>query len=233
MNIFIATIIENKAYLREDECHHCCKVLRYKSGDTLRVIDGNGKMYEGVLETATPKLCVIKIVAEIGKQVEDDRKLHIVIAPTKQIERIEWMIEKCVEVGVNAISFIQCKNSERTVLKHERLIKVIESAVKQSLRLYIPKLNPIIKFNDFIKTQNSGALYIAHCHHNFEKVEYKIALKNQANVTVLIGPEGDFTSDEIVSAQAASYKGISLGNSRLRTETAGLFACQAFKILND
>jgi 16S rRNA (uracil1498-N3)-methyltransferase len=157
--------------------------------------------------------------------------LHIAIAPTKNIERIEWFVEKAVEIGIDEISFIKCKNSERTVIKDDRLKKVAEAAVKQSQQAFIPKLNSLIDFKEFIKKDSSEVKLIAHCEKEY-KQHIKQYIATNKSFTVLIGPEGDFTKDEITLALSSSYLPVALGDSRLRTETAGLFACGAFASIN-
>lgn len=229
MNIFIATIIGTKAILTPEESWHCSKVLRKKSGDRVQIIDGKGNFYDGQLESVSEKQCIAQIVAGPLPQVKKDYYLHLAIAPTKQIDRIEWMIEKAVEIGVDELSFIQCKNSERTLVKTDRIKKIVESAVKQSLQAFIPKVNEMISFKETIKIAADQKL-IAHCFEMDKKALKTIDFKNKRSL-VLIGPEGDFTLDEVTIGIGQGFVPISLGENRLRSETAGLYVCQAASIL--
>ena len=231
MNTFFGIIQNNVAILNEDESLHCVKVLRHKVGDIIQVIDGNGTRAIGKIEAAHAKQCAVSLTEkEIVTQTRN-YKLHIAIAPTKNIERIEWFVEKAVEIGIDEISFIKCKNSERTVIKDDRLKKVAEAAVKQSHQAFIPKLNSLIDFKEFIKKDNSDVKLIAHCEKE-SKQHIKQYINTNKLFTVLIGPEGDFTKDEITLALSSAYLTVDLGNSRLRTETAGLFACNALAVIN-
>ena len=231
MNTFFGIIQNNVAILNEDESLHCVKVLRHKVGDIIQVIDGNGTRAIGKIEAAHAKQCAVSLTdKEVVKQTRN-YKLHVAIAPTKNIERIEWFVEKAVEIGIDEISFIKCKNSERTVIKDDRLKKVAEAAVKQSQQSYIPKMNPIIDFKEFIKKNSSDVKLIAHCEKE-SKQHIKKFISTNKTFTVLIGPEGDFTKDEIALALSLNYSPVALGESRLRTETAGLFACGAFASIN-
>jgi 16S rRNA (uracil1498-N3)-methyltransferase len=231
MNTFFGIIQNNAAILNEDESLHCVKVLRHKVGDTIRVIDGKGTIAIGKIEAAHAKQCAVSLLEKEMVKPNRNYNLHVAIAPTKNIERIEWFVEKAVEIGIDEISFIKCKNSERTVIKDDRLKKVAEAAVKQSQQAYIPKLNSLVDFKEFVKTNVSDIKLIAHC----EK-ENRHPLKNQVSTkksfSMLIGPEGDFSKDEIALALMAGYLPVSLGESRLRTETAGLFVCNAFAAIN-
>ena len=229
MNIFIATIENNIGTLTTEESWHCCKVLRMKVGEKLNSIDGKGGFYEGILNLVSEKKCVAEITSQKLKEKRGNYYLHLAIAPTKQIDRIEWMIEKAVEIGIDEISFIQCKNSERVNVKHERILKIVESAVKQSLQPFIPKVNELIVFNEILSAKSDIKL-IAHCFES-EKINLKsIDFKNKSTL-VLIGPEGDFTKEEVETATVNKFIPVSLGENRLRTETAGLYVCQAISML--
>lgn len=231
MNTFFGIIQNNVAILNEDESLHCVKVLRHKVGDIIQVIDGNGTRAIGKIEAAHAKQCAVSLSEkEVVKQTRL-YKIHIAIAPTKNIERIEWFVEKAVEIGVDEISFIKCKNSERTVIKDDRLKKVAEAAVKQSQQAFIPKLNSLVDFKEFIKKDTSDIKLIAHCEKE-SKQHIKQYITTNKTFTVLIGPEGDFTKDEIALALSSTYLPVALGDSRLRTETAGLFACNALAVIN-
>ena len=235
MNIFIAEINKTIATLTAEESWHCCKVLRKKIGDNLVVIDGVGGMFEGELELVSDKKCVAKITKVLAPQAKRNYYLHIAITPTKQIDRIEWAIEKMVEIGIDEISFIQCKNSERTAIKTDRIKKIVESAVKQSLQAFIPKVNDLILVKDLIKNATEDEKLIAHCFDastsSATKTDIKLFdFKNKTNL-ILIGPEGDFSQQEVDLAIENKFSAISLGTNRLRTETAGLYSCQAVSLL--
>lgn len=230
MNIFIANINGQIAELTPEESWHCTKVLRVKAGEAIHLIDGIGNFYEGVLSTVNEKKCVATINVGPKKQNKHPYYLHLAIAPTKNIDRMEWLVEKAVEIGIDEITFVRCKNSERTVIKEDRLIKIAESAVKQSLQAYIPKINGLINFNDVI-TETADLKFIAHCEESSKKILKDFELKNRKSL-VLIGPEGDFTSEEIKLAKTEGFSEISLGANRLRTETAGLFIVSTFSIIH-
>ena len=231
MNTFFGIIQNNVAILNEEESLHCVKVLRHKVGDIIKVIDGNGTRAIGKIEAAHAKQCAVSLTdKEVVKQSRN-YKLHIAIAPTKNIERIEWFVEKAVEIGIDEISFIKCKNSERSVIKDDRLRKVAEAAVKQSQQAFIPKLNTLVDYKEFMKINNSDIKLIAHCEKD-KKQHIKQFISLNKSFTVLIGPEGDFTKDEIAAAISNNYLPVALGESRLRTETAGMFACAAFASIN-
>ena len=230
MNTFFGIIQNNAAILNEDESLHCVKVLRHKVGDTIQIIDGNGTKAVGTIQAAHAKQCAVLLTSKETVAKPRNYYLHIAIAPTKNIERIEWLVEKAVEIGVDEITFLKCNNSERTVVKDDRIKKVVESAMKQSQQSYIPKLNSIIDYKSFIKTNTCDVKLIAHCDESHKESITKHIAPNKS-YTILIGPEGDFSKDEIELALSNNYNAVSLGNSRLRTETAGLYACTAFAIL--
>lgn len=231
MNIFIASVEKKLATLTSEESWHCAKVLRKKTGDKIQLIDGIGNFYEGVLEIVSDKKCTANVTS--GPILQDKRNyyLHLAIAPTKQIDRIEWMIEKAVEIGIDEISFISCKNSERTVIKIDRIIKIVESAVKQSLQAYLPKINDLTSFKEIINSRSADQKLIAHCY-NEEKNDLKQTEFKNKSTLILIGPEGDFSMDEVDMALKNNFKAVSFGSNRLRTETAGLYVCQAASLLS-
>jgi 16S rRNA (uracil1498-N3)-methyltransferase len=224
VNIFIADIQTKEAILNIEESFHCTKVLRYKIGQKIKVTNGQGIWCEASLTQVHEKQCKAEILVTEQRQKRAPY-LHLAIAPTKQIDRIEWMLEKCVELGIEEISFLQCHNSERTVVKKERLEKIIESAFKQSLQAYLPKVNELIKFNSILEIEATQKL-IAHCESS-EKIHINTVSFNNHKTLVLIGPEGDFSSDEILQATHKGFTALNLGTNRLRTETAGLMVCAA------
>lgn len=218
--------------LTPEESLHCCKVLRKKAGDEIRLIDGKGTFYKGILDFVSEKRCTANVTESyVNEAIQRNYYLHLAIAPTKQIDRIEWMVEKAVEIGIDEISFIQCKNSERTVVKPERMLKIVESAVKQSMQAFIPKVNELKNFSEFIHSASADQKLLAHCFDLPKKKLQDLQVKDQRSL-ILIGPEGDFTKEETEAAFQHGFTGIGLGGTRLRTETAGLYVCQAFSILS-
>ena len=230
MNIFIATINKTAAILTPEESWHCSKVLRKKAGDAIHLIDGQGNFFEGILSLVSDKQCTVTITKGPTAQARRNYYLHLGIAPTKQMDRLEWMIEKAVEIGIDEISLIQCKNSERTVVKPERIAKIVESAVKQSLQAFIPKVNMLMPFKEVIQLQSDQKL-IAHCFETEKAFIKSVEFKDRSSL-VLIGPEGDFTQEEVALAATAGFLPVSLGDNRLRSETAGLYVCQAASLLS-
>lgn len=230
MNLFFADISGTQAILGEEESWHCIKVLRHQAGDAITVIDGRGKRATGTIAQAHPKQCLVTITDQDFFERNRPYHLHVAIAPTKNIDRIEWFVEKAVEIGIDELSFLRCKNSERTVIKADRIHKIIDSAVKQSLQYYRPVLHELVDFRPFIDLPDEGMKLIAHCEAD-DKKHVKEYIKAGGRYTLLIGPEGDFTGEEISLAKQRGYLPVSLGENRLRTETAGLYACNCFSIL--
>lgn len=229
MNSFIAHIEEGQGVLTPEESWHCARVLRSKPGEHVRLIDGLGKAWEAELSLVSDKQCVARLLSDPLVDAPRPYSLHLAIAPTKQIDRMEWLAEKAVEIGIDVLSFMQCKNSERTVVKTDRIKKIVESAVKQSLQARIPVVNELLPFKKILECRANHQL-IAHCFEGPKSDLRHLPLKGQS-VLVLIGPEGDFTSEEIKQATEAGFNGLSLGSHRLRTETAGLYVCQALSLL--
>lgn len=232
MYLFYAPDLNTTAcFLNEEESRHCSKVLRLQKDSPIEVIDGKGNFYHAKITVPDPKkTCFIiqETQHEFGKR---NHYLHIAVAPTKNIERLEWFIEKATEMGIDEITPILCQRSERKVINHERLNKVITSAVKQSLKAYHPKLNQLTTFSTLIKEETEAQKWIAHCA-DAEKVSIKEALIPQKKYLILIGPEGDFSPQEIDLALKNEFQAITLGSSRLRTETAALEACFEANFLN-
>ncbi len=233
MNIFFTPNISGKSYtLNENESKHCIRVLRNNVGDKLTLTDGRGGWYLARISDANPKKCKVEVEEHISAHEKRDYYLHVAIAPTKNTDRFEWFLEKATEIGIDEITPLLCENSERKQLKPDRLEKVIVAAMKQSLKAYLPKLNNLTNFEALIKSQESGSKYIAHCSQG-DKVHLFNLLKPAGRVLILIGPEGDFSSQEIELALANDYTPISLGSSRLRTETAGVSAVQIVNVVNE
>jgi 16S rRNA (uracil1498-N3)-methyltransferase len=231
MNVFIGKVNGNTGELNEEESWHCARVLRSKPGEKINIIDGHGTSYEGILELVTDKKCTFKITGTALVQAKRNYYLHVAIAPTKQIDRIEWFVEKAVEIGIDEISFIQCANSERISLKRERIVKIVESAVKQSLQAFIPNVSGLIKYKSVLDQGEYDLKLIAHCFNGSKEELKKMDFKNK-RILALVGPEGDFTLSEIQEALSAGFKEVSLGDNRLRTETAGLYVCQAVSLFS-
>ncbi|MDP3556579.1 MAG: 16S rRNA (uracil(1498)-N(3))-methyltransferase [Bacteroidota bacterium] len=231
MNVFISSVNNQIGILTSEESWHCAKVLRKKAGDKIQLIDGAGNFYQGILEIVSDKKCTAKIISGPILQAKRNYYLHLAIAPTKQIDRIEWMIEKAVEIGIDEISFISCQNSERTVIKIDRITKIIESAVKQSLQAYLPKINGLLSFKEIIVSHKCEQNFIAHCYNSGKENIKELGFKNKSTL-ILIGPEGDFSKEEVDLALKNNFKALSISENRLRTETAGLFVCQAVSLLS-
>jgi len=211
------------------EAMHAMRVLRLKSGDELFLMDGVGNYFRAVVTIAATHNCYYDIVERLPQTPQWQGHIHLAIAPTKMLDRIEWMVEKATEVGVDEISFFHSKFSERKLLKTTRLEKIAISAMKQSHKAWKPVIHEIVSFKDFINSPVEGRKYIAHCYEEIPRTslfaELQALDKSAAEpLTVLIGPEGDFSIDEVEMAVKAGYQSVHLGNSRLRTETAGLMA---------
>jgi len=214
-----------------EESKHIVKVLRKNEGDKLHITNGKGYLFEAEILEANPKKCKAQIVSA-KKTVARLHTLHIAVAPTKINDRFEWFLEKATEIGVTEITPILCEHSERKVIKGERLEKVLQSAMKQSLQTYLPKLNPLTKYEDFLKKEATGLKFIAHCEDE-EKAELKRGLAADKDVVILIGPEGDFSKKEISLAYGKGFTPVSLGRNRLRTETAAVYACAVVSVINN
>lgn len=218
--------------LSEEESKHAIRVLRLQPDDHIQLVDGRGGFYTARIMDAHPKktlLAITEVKEEYGKR---NHYLHIAVAPTKNIERLEWFLEKATEIGIDEVSLIQCQRSERKEAKVERLDKIITSAVKQSLKAYHPQLNAMQPLTKLLIAPFDGQKFIAHCLPGEDKVSLASQLQLQGRCLVLIGPEGDFTEKEIADALQNGYKPITLGDSRLRTETAALEACFEVNFLN-
>ena len=234
MQIFYTPEIYGNNYtLNETESKHCVKVLRMAAGDSVKLIDGKGNLYEGVVSEPNHKKCIIAIT-KVSKNFEKrDYKLHIAISPLKNSERFEWFVEKSVEIGIDEITPLICHRTEKQSVKADRIEKIIISAMKQSLKTLNTVLNPPRNFNEFIAEQLGGIKMIAHCNESLNnRISISQVCKKGDNAVILIGPEGDFTELEIDAALQQKYLPIHLGKSRLRTETAGIIACHSVYFLN-
>lgn len=213
------------------ESKHIVKVLRRKVGDELQITNGKGLFLFANITDSNPKACSVEII-KYKKIHPTKHRLHLVVAPTKMNDRFEWFLEKATEIGVHEITPILCDRSERKTIKQERYDKVIQSAMKQSFQAYLPKLNPLTTLTDFLEQNNEGILFIAHCE-NSERYELKRNVAPDKPTTILIGPEGDFTKEEIRKATVKGYLPVSMGKTRLRTETAGIVACTTVALANN
>ncbi|TDQ31134.1 16S rRNA (uracil(1498)-N(3))-methyltransferase [Zeaxanthinibacter enoshimensis] len=213
-----------------EESKHIVKVLRKKEGDTLYITNGKGYLFKASIEVADHNKCRVKVL-DHQKKYPRRYRLHLAVAPTKNNNRYEWFLEKVTEIGVDEITPLICERSERTSIKTERMEKVILNAMKQSQRVYLPKLNEPTSFEEFIKNEHEGLRFIAHCEDD-EKMDMKRRVAPDTNITLLIGPEGDFTSTEIKKAYQEQFIPVSLGDSRLRTETAAIVGCTTVTLAN-
>jgi len=233
MNLFYTTNIDGqRASLPEEEARHCVQVLRHKIGDEIHLIDGKGGFYRGVIVEARKKHCVVQIVAAQQEYGKRPFRLHLAVAPTKNISRTEWLLEKTTEIGVETISPLLCAHSERRVVKPARLEKVLLSAAKQSLKAYVPELRPLQSFDDFVANAPSeGSKFIAYLGEGV-KGSLKENYQPGTDVCILIGPEGGFSPQEAEVAVSKGFLPVGLGSSRLRTETAGLVAAHTIELMN-
>lgn len=233
MQVFYAPDISGETFvLDEKESRHCVRVMRMTKNTPVKLIDGKGNLYEGVIYQADPSRCVIKIMNVINSFEKRDYVLHIAISLLKSHERFEWFVEKCVEIGIDEITPVICKNTEKKEIKHDRINNLIISAMKQSLKTSTTIFNDTCSFNDFIKRDYSGKKMIAHCNPNLLRNKIDKEYTKGDKAVILIGPEGDFAENEIKSAIAEGFKPVHLGNSRLRTETAGIAACHSIYFIN-
>ena len=233
MHIFYTPDISGKTYtLDETESKHCVRVLRLAKGDEITLVDGRGGFFTAEIADPNPKRCAVNVVKSEMNFGLRNFQVHIAIAPTKNIERIEWFLEKATEIGIDQVTPLLCHHSERKEIKNDRLEKVMISGMKQSLKAYLPRLDGMTRFSDFIRLPFSGQKFIAHCEEQHREL-LKNLVKSGESYLILIGPEGDFSPDEIEMAIHAGFQPVSLGESRLRTETAGVVACHTFNLLND
>jgi len=218
MHIFYTPDISGNTYtLNETESKHCIRVLRLDKGDEIILVDGRGGFYTAEITDPNPKRCAVKVIRlELNSGIRNFQ-VHVAIAPTKNIERMEWFLEKATEIGIDRVIPLLCQHSE---------------PMKQSLKAYLPRLDEITKFNDLIRQPFDGQKFIAHCEDQHRDLLKNQVIPNQKSL-ILIGPEGDFSPEEIQAAVQSGYQPVSLGNSRLRTETAGVVACHTVNLLNE
>lgn len=227
MHRFYAPEIASRLVLPEDESHHCVKVMRMQEGDMLEVVDGKGTLYTCRITMAHPKRCAIEVAASEVQRPHWGQSLTLAVAPTKHLDRMEWMVEKCVEMGVDRIVPLLCRNSERTTLKVERLERVAVAAMKQSLKCTLPVIDPLTPLHHVVDNTQADVRLVAYCDAALPRQLRKSLPQCFAvgrDTVMLIGPEGDFAPDEVEHLMAAGYAPVTLGESRLRTETAAIMA---------
>ena len=231
MHVFYTPDIANTQELPEEEAGHCLRVLRLGVGDEVMLTDGRGFFYQAVIAAATQKRCMVKIVSKTEQEPFWGGHLHLALAPTKNMDRMEWLAEKATEIGFDELTFLNCRFSERKVIKTDRIEKIVVSAVKQSLKARKPVVNEMTDFRKFMERDFSGQKFIAHCYEG-EKPLLRDVLHPDEDAVILVGPEGDFSPEEVELAIENGFLTISLGNSRLRTETAGIVACHTIHVIN-
>jgi len=231
MPVFYTSQIDHKqAILSEEESRHIIKVLRMTRGDQLEMVDGRGNYYTGIISVSDPKACQVEVKDIVTGYLKRDYYLHIAIAPPKSTERFEWFLEKATEIGVDEISPIICARSERSRIRHERSQKILMAAMKQSGRALLPRLNREIPLNAFLDQSMADIKLIAHCNTAPNQFIDSKPLEDQRWI-IMIGPEGDFTTNEIENAVQDDYREINLGEAIYRTETAGVIACHTISLL--
>ncbi len=231
MHIFYTPDILKIAELPSEEAQHCVRVLRLKEGTEILLTDGCGHFFRTIITLASQKHCKVEIIETINQNLPWQNYIQIAFAPTKNMDRNEWLAEKATEIGINKITFLNCQYSERKEMKLERIEKILVSAMKQSKKATLPELQNMIGFNQFVNQDFDGQKFIAHCYQG-EKINLANAYKKGENALALIGPEGDFSEEEVALAIKKGFQPVSLGESRLRTETAALTACQTIHIIN-
>ncbi|MDR1623752.1 MAG: 16S rRNA (uracil(1498)-N(3))-methyltransferase [Tannerellaceae bacterium] len=232
MQLFYAPDINAIHELPEEEARHALRVLRLAEGDAIDLADGKGFFYKAIIRSSNPKHCFVDVVARQKQPSLWNFDLHMVVAPTKNIDRMEWLCEKSTEIGINQMTFLNCRFSERREIKLSRLEKILVSAMKQSQKAILPKLTGATDFYTFIQQPFCGRRFIAHCHEG-EKTTLKQTYHPKEGALILIGPEGDFSPEEVFAAIKKGFEPISLGKSRLRTETAALTAIHTIHLLNE
>jgi 16S rRNA (uracil1498-N3)-methyltransferase len=228
---YISGVVGNSCVLGEEESWHCTRVLRLNKGAEINMTDGIGNFYNGRLTKVHHKGCLVEIVKVTNSIQRAGFRLHVAMAPTKNIERFEWFLEKATEIGIDEITPLICEHSERKIVKSQRLEKVLVSAMKQSLKSWLPVLNEPVNFRDFISRDFCGQKFIAWCETGNESELHSLYTKG-SDVVILIGPEGDFSVNETDLAVKSGFIPVSLGESRLRTETAGIVSCSSIELMN-
>ena len=230
---FFVSYADKQTELPPDEAMHALRVLRLKGGDEMFLMDGVGNYYRAQVTIAATQHCHYEILEQMPQEPQWEGRLHLAIAPTKMMDRIEWLVEKATEIGIDEISFLNCKFSERKLVKLPRLEKIVVSAVKQSHKAWKPQLNEIVSMKEFVRQHQEGRRYIAHCYDQIPRTYLFDELRKPSDTSdamVLIGPEGDFSFDEVMEAVESGFISVHLGASRLRTETAGLSAVMMMQL---
>ncbi len=230
---FYAPDIEATGLLPESDSAHCCRVLRMKEGDELAAVDGKGRRFRCRIVEAHPKHTAVEILSFEEVPNHWGVEITLAVAPTKHSDRMEWMLEKAVEIGIDRIVLIKCSRSERKVMKLERLEKVMVSAMKQSLKGVLPKLEEVTGFNEFVESVGTDVQkFFGYCDESRPRCEFTRSCKPGKPVVIMIGPEGDFSPDEVAHAESCGFTAVTFGESRLRTETAALYGVTAVHIIN-
>lgn len=229
---FYAPDIDTLLQLPEVESGHCCRVLRMKKGDIIEVVDGRGSVYTCRITTPDSRHTSVEIIASHAEPLHWSPKITLAVAPTKNIDRMEWLAEKAVEIGLNRFVLLECRNSVRRVVKKERIYKILISAMKQSLKATLPEFVDMIPIKEFLSKDISSCKFVGYCDENTQRKDFATAYDGRSDITILVGPEGDFTSEEINLCRNCGYLPVTFGNTRLRTETAALFSlCAAHTII--
>lgn len=232
MHLFYTPDIENNIYsLNEEESSHCSRVLRLRNGDEIFLTNGKGDLFQSEITNIGSKHCTVNVIKTFPRYGKRNYNLHIAVAPTKNADRLEWFLEKATETGIDEITPLICKHSERKTVNIDRLNRVITAAMKQSLKAYHPIINKERKFEDFIAGKFPASKFIGYCGNNTSKL--KDLYKPGESALILIGPEGDFSEDEIIKAKENNFIPINLGKNRYRTETAALLACHTVYMINE
>lgn len=233
IRFFFVPDAESQSELPSDEAMHAMRVLRLKGGDEMMLMDGDGCFFKAEVTIASTHHCYYQILEKMPQERQWKGKVHLAVAPTKMVDRVEWMLEKAVEIGVDEVTFLNCQFSERRLLKIQRLEKIVISAVKQSHKAWKPVIREMVPLAQFIESPREGAKFIAHCYEEIPRTYLYDELRQldaDEDATVMIGPEGDFSIDEVEAAIQQGYKSVHLGKSRLRTETAGLSAVMMMQL---
>ena len=231
MQLFYLENPQSEIILSAEESKHSIKVLRKKEGDILNFTDGKGMFYKAKIILADSRKCKLQVVSSEQKSKNHDYYLHIAIAPTKNIERFEWFLEKASEIGITEITPLICNRTEKKFINENRFKKILVSSMKQSLKTHLPKLNSVSNLRDFIEIKHDEDLFIAHCNESEKELLIK-SINPKSSYLILIGPEGDFTNEEVKKCNNKKFQNVSLGDTRLRAETAGIVACHTISIAN-
>lgn len=232
---FYSSDISETLTLNPDDSAHCCRVLRMKEGDDISIVDGKGYRYSAKITSAHPKHTEVEIVEKEFFPSHWPVRITLAVAPTKNVDRMEWFVEKAVEMGIDRIVLLKCRHSERKIVKTDRLLKIAVSAMKQSLKTFLPEITEMIDFKSFIESvsESGSELFMGYCDKNYPKQPFVKNYKPGRDVVIMIGPEGDFSQEEVDMAVKTGFLPVTFGQSRLRTETAALYAVEAVHILND